>query len=71
MHRGQPITFMGQPGIWKLRVLELPLSITSVPSGPYDDSFTEEGFLAYATAARILSTGTMSACASCAVLVRR
>ena len=47
MHRGEPITFMGQPGIWKPRVLELPLSITSVPSGPYDDSFTEEGFLAY------------------------
>ena len=47
VHRGEPITFMGQPGIWKPRVLELPLSITSVPSGPYDDSFTEEGFLAY------------------------
>ena len=46
-HRGELITFMGQPGIWKPRVLDLPLSITSVPSGPYDDSFTEEGFLAY------------------------
>ena len=47
VHRGEPITFMGQPGIWKPRVLDLPLSITSVPTGPYEDSFTEEGFLAY------------------------
>ena len=46
-HRGQRVTFMGQPGIWKPRVLGLPLSITSTPSGPYEDSFTEEGFLAY------------------------
>ena len=28
-------------------MLDLPLSITSVPNGPYDDSFTAEGFLAY------------------------
>ena len=46
-YRGQRVTFMGQPGIWKPRVLELPLSITSTPSGPYEDSFTEDGFLEY------------------------
>ena len=45
-YRGQRVTFMGQPGIWKPRVLELPLSITSTLSGPYDDSFTD-GFLEY------------------------
>ena len=45
-HSGQRVTFMGQPGIWKPRVLDLPLSITSTPSGPYEDSFTD-GYLEY------------------------
>ena len=47
MYRGERVTLMGPSGIWKPRVLALPLSITSVPNGPYDDSFTAEGFLAY------------------------
>ncbi|MDE0177611.1 MAG: HNH endonuclease [Gammaproteobacteria bacterium] len=46
-YRGQRVTLMGQPGIWKPRVLALPLSITTTPSGPYDDSFTEDGLLEY------------------------
>ena len=46
-HRGERITFVGPSGIWTPRVLELPLSITSVPNGPYRDSFTKEGFLEY------------------------
>ena len=46
-YRGERVTLMGPSGIWKPRVLALPLSITSVPNGPYDDSFTAEGFLAY------------------------
>lgn len=44
---GERVTLVGPSGIWKPRVLNLPLSITSVPNGPYDDSFTAEGFLSY------------------------
>ena len=45
-HRGQRVTLMGPSGIWKPSVLELPLSITSTISGPYEDSIAD-GFLAY------------------------
>ncbi|MDR4499641.1 MAG: HNH endonuclease [Candidatus Scalindua sp.] len=34
-------------GIFKPKILDLPLSITTAPKGPYDDSFNQEGFLAY------------------------
>ena len=47
MHRGERITFVGPSGIWTPRVLELPLSITSVPNGPYRDSFNQERLLEY------------------------
>ena len=46
--QGHRVTVIGPAGIWKPRQLELiPLSITSVPSGPYDDTFTEDGLLVY------------------------
>ena len=42
------IRLMGPQGIFKPRVLsELPISITTAPQGPYDDSFSEDGFLLY------------------------
>lgn len=44
---GQRITLVGPQGIWKPKVLELPLSITTVADGPYDDNISKEGLLAY------------------------
>lgn len=41
------ITLVGPSGIWKPRVFDLPLSITSTSNGPYNDEFTPEGFLLY------------------------
>lgn len=42
------ITLVGPVGIWKPRILErVPLSITAVVGGPYDDVFTKDGFLEY------------------------
>lgn len=46
--QGQRITVIGPAGIWKPKQFEaIPLSITTVPSGPYDDSFTNDGLLVY------------------------
>jgi putative restriction endonuclease len=45
---GEWIPLLGPQGIFKPRVLrEIPLSITSAPEGPYDDSFSREGLLEY------------------------
>ena len=44
---GQRVTLLGPQGIWKPKVLELPLSITTVPKGPYKDRILEEGLLEY------------------------
>lgn len=42
----QKITLVGAQGIWKPRVFEsIPLSITTVAGGPYDDSFSQDGFI--------------------------
>ena len=35
---GQRITLMGPQDIWKPKVFELPLSITTVADGPYDNT---------------------------------
>ncbi len=44
----QKVTLVGPSGIWKPKVLErIPLSITTVAGGPYDDVFTKDGFLEY------------------------
>lgn len=45
---GQRVTLIGPSGIWKPRVFEqVPLSITTIYDGPYEDSFNREGFLVY------------------------
>ena len=44
---GQRITLVGPQGIWKPRALELPLSITTIPDGPYNDAVSAKGFLEY------------------------
>jgi putative restriction endonuclease len=41
------ISLMSPQGIFKPKILDLPLSITTAPRGPYDDSFDERGFLLY------------------------
>ncbi len=41
------IRLVGPQGIFKPKVLELPLSITTVPSGPYDDGYSPDGLLLY------------------------
>ncbi len=46
--QGQRVTLVGQPGIWKPKVFaEIPLSIRTASSGPYDDAVTDDGFLLY------------------------
>jgi len=45
---GKRVPLIGPQGIFKPQVIpEIPLSITTVPSGPYDDSFSEDNFLLY------------------------
>lgn len=45
--RGERITLLGPSGIWKPRILDLPISITSTPRGPYADRHGEDGLLLY------------------------
>ncbi len=44
---GEQIRLVGPQGIFKPRCMELPLSITTVPSGPYGDEFGPDGLLLY------------------------
>jgi putative restriction endonuclease len=41
------IPLISPQGIFKPKILELPLTITTAPKGPYDDSFGVDGFLRY------------------------
>jgi len=41
------VPLIGARGIWKPAIMQLPISITTSPDGPYDDSFNEENFLKY------------------------
>lgn len=42
------VPLVGPAGIWKPRAIQgVPLSITTVPNGPYDDSFSPDGLLQY------------------------
>ena len=45
--RGTRIPLMSPQGIFKPRILPYPLTITTAPEGPYDDSATEDGVLYY------------------------
>jgi len=47
-YQGRRVTLIGPAGIWKPKVFEsIPLSITTVYNGPYDDVFTPGGLLRY------------------------
>ena len=41
--QGNQIRLLGQSGIFKPHHMELPISITTFPSGPYDDEFGYSG----------------------------
>ena len=41
------IPLVSPQGIFKPKIMETPLSITTAPKGPYDDSFGEDGLLVY------------------------
>ena len=45
--QGEQIPLVSPQGIFKPRMLDVPLSITTSPNSPYDDSFDEKGFLSY------------------------
>ena len=44
---GMQIPLISPQGIFRPRQLAYPISITSAPLGPYDDSFDESGYLIY------------------------
>src|SRR5579871_4162948 len=44
---GESVPLVSPQGIFKPRLLELPLSITTSPNGPYADSFSADSFLLY------------------------
>lgn len=46
-YQGQRIPLIAPQGIFKPQVLDLPLSITTAPKGPYDDYFGKDNFLIY------------------------
>ena len=44
---GRRVPLLGPQGIFKPAVLDVPLSITTTPHGPYDDAFGSDGYLRY------------------------
>jgi putative restriction endonuclease len=45
--QGQRIPLVAPQGIFKPQILDLPISITTAPKGPYDDHFGQDSFLIY------------------------
>lgn len=45
--QNERVPLMAPQGIFKPRLMELPLSITTTPQGPYPDAFGPDGFLSY------------------------
>lgn len=46
-YEGNRVPLLGPQGIFKPRILDIPLSITTIPSGPYDDGYSPDGLLHY------------------------
>ena len=44
---GDDVPLVSAQGIFKPRIMDLPLTITTSPKGPYSDSFEENGLLSY------------------------
>jgi len=47
LFEGQRVPLVSPQGIFKPRIMEFPLSITTTPEGPYDDSLNNDDFLIY------------------------
>ena len=48
IYQNQRVTLVGPSGIWKPKVFDkIPISITSIPGGPYEDKFSADGLLIY------------------------
>jgi len=47
MYEGQKIHLVGQSGIWKPKIMQLPLSITTKFEGPYPDKLNKDGLIEY------------------------
>jgi putative restriction endonuclease len=45
--QGQRIPLIAPQGIFKPQIIDLPISITTAPKGPYDDYFGKDNFLIY------------------------
>lgn len=45
--QGERVPLLGPQGIFKPRIMDVPLSITTIPSGPYDDGYSADGMLLY------------------------
>jgi len=46
-YKGTTIPLIAPQGIFKPKIIELPLTITTAPAGPYDDKFGLDGLLFY------------------------
>jgi len=45
--KGQRVPLVSPQGIFKPRLMDLPLTITTTPNSPYQDQYSEDGFLLY------------------------
>lgn len=46
--QGNRVPLLGPQGIWKPAILDkYPISITTIPEGPYDDTFSDDSTLHY------------------------
>lgn len=45
--QGEPVPLIGARGIWKPRILDIPISVTTSHADPYGDELAEDGFLRY------------------------
>jgi putative restriction endonuclease len=45
--KNERVPLIAPQGIFKPKMMELPLSITTSPEGPYDESFSQDGYLIY------------------------
>jgi putative restriction endonuclease len=46
-YQGERVPLAAPQGIFKPRIMDLPLTITTTSGGPYQDSFGSDGYLAY------------------------
>jgi len=46
-YKSETVSLIGAKGIWKPKILDLPISIATSPNRPYNDTFNEDGLLDY------------------------